>query len=109
MATIPASLARTGSNLGWLWPVARAHWPPVVVFLVSLIFYLITLSPTIFDSVANIEYAATAYGLVIPHPPGNPLYVVLGKLFTFLPFGDIAYRVNLMSAVFAAATSVLIL
>ena len=34
---------------------------------------------------------------------------MLGKVFTFLPFGDIAYRVNLMSAVFAAATSVLIL
>jgi hypothetical protein len=36
------------------------------------------------------------------HATGYPLYLLLGKLFTYLPLGDVAYRVNLMSAVFAA-------
>src|SRR5438045_9307008 len=40
--------------------------------------------------------------LGVPHPTGYPLYVLLGKLFTLLPVGDVAYRVNLSSAVYMA-------
>ncbi len=40
--------------------------------------------------------------LGVPHPTGYPLYIMLSKLFTFLPFGDVAYRVNLSSAVYMA-------
>ena len=46
--------------------------------------------------------------LGIAHPPGFPLYTMLGKLFTLIPFGDVAYRVNLMSALFAALTLALV-
>ncbi|HEA46984.1 MAG TPA: DUF2723 domain-containing protein, partial [bacterium] len=49
-----------------------------------------------------------AYTLGITHPPGHPIYCLLGRLFTFLPFGPVAYRVNLMSAFFASLTIVLI-
>ncbi|MFV2045381.1 MAG: DUF2723 domain-containing protein, partial [Anaerolineales bacterium] len=50
------------------------------------------------------EFATAAYVLGIAHNTGYPLVMLLGKLFTFLPVGDIAYRVNLMSAFFGALT-----
>src|SRR5437867_8676283 len=51
------------------------------------------------------EFQFVAYILGIPHPPGYPLYALVGRLWTLvLPFGEVAYRMNLLSAVFAAAT-----
>lgn len=44
----------------------------------------------------------------IPHPTGYPLYLLLARLFQFLPFGSLAFRTNLMSAVFAVLASLLI-
>ena len=95
------------SDLGQLWALA-VRLMPLLVFLVSLFFYLITLAPTIFDGLDSIEYTTSAYRLGIPHSTGYPLYLILGKAFTYLPFGDVGYRINLMSAVFAAATSMLV-
>ncbi len=40
--------------------------------------------------------------LGIVHPPGYPLYTVLGYLFSFLPFGDLAFRINLFSALWGS-------
>ena len=55
------------------------------------------------------ELTTAVYTLGIPHPPGYPLYVMLGKLFTVLvPLGSIAFRLSLMSAVCAALTGVLL-
>ena len=48
------------------------------------------------------EFVDTSATLGIAHNTGYPLLILLGKTFTFLPVGDTAYRVNLMSAVFAA-------
>ncbi|NKQ36058.1 MAG: DUF2723 domain-containing protein [Chloroflexi bacterium] len=48
------------------------------------------------------ELITTAVTLGIPHPPGYPTYVLLGKLFSFLPVGSVAYRFNLFSAVAVA-------
>jgi hypothetical protein len=75
------------------------------LFLGSFLLYLRTLAPsvaTIFDD--SLEFQLVCYQPGIAHPPGYPLYTLLGKLFTFLPFGDVAYRVNLMSAVFGSLT-----
>ncbi|MFQ6014371.1 MAG: DUF2723 domain-containing protein [Anaerolineae bacterium] len=76
-----------------------------VLFAVSFLLYLHTLAPTvaaIFDD--SLEFQLVAYQLGIAHPTGYPLYTLLGKVFTLLPLGDVAYRVNLMSAVFGALT-----
>ncbi|MGE5462000.1 MAG: DUF2723 domain-containing protein [Syntrophothermus sp.] len=51
--------------------------------------------------------AATATG-GIPHPTGYPLYLLLARVFQFLPVGSLAYRTNLMSAIFAMLASLLI-
>lgn len=73
------------------------------VFLAAFLGYMFTVAPTVF-SLDSAEFSAAVYGLGVPHSTGYPLYILLGKVFTFLPFGDIAYRVNLMSSVFAAGT-----
>lgn len=53
----------------------------------------------------NAELITAAYTLGIAHPPAYPLYVLLGKLFTIvIPLGSVAYRVNVMSGFFAAAS-----
>jgi hypothetical protein len=74
-----------------------------IVFVLGLCLYVHTLAPTVLPSNSG-EFQFVADVLGIAHPPGYPLYTMLGKLFTLLPFGDVAYRVNLMSAFFAALT-----
>jgi transmembrane protein TMEM260 (protein O-mannosyltransferase) len=44
-------------------------------------------------------FILSSYFLGIEHPPGYPLHTVLGKLFTYLPVGSVAYRVHLLSGV----------
>ncbi len=52
------------------------------------------------------EYIAAAYVLGIPHPPGNPFFVLLGHVFTLLPIAPtIAQRVNVMAALTSAASA----
>ncbi len=51
------------------------------------------------------EYIACSYILGIAHPPGNPLFLLIGRVFSLLPIaGDIAHRVNLVS-VFSGAVA----
>lgn len=79
----------------------RAPLAGAVLFFSVFGLYLFTLAPTVtfWDSG---ELIAAAYSLGIPHQPGYPLYCMLGRLFSFIPFGNIAYRANLLSAVLAA-------
>ncbi|MFB0545727.1 MAG: DUF2723 domain-containing protein, partial [Anaerolineae bacterium] len=81
----------------------------LILFGLSLVLYLRTLAPSvaaIFDD--SLEFQLVCYELGIAHPTGYPLYTLLGKLFTLIPLGDVAYRVNLMSAFFAALTVALL-
>jgi hypothetical protein len=74
-----------------------------LVFAAALALYLVTLAPTVvamFDD--SLEFQVIAYQLGIAHPTGYPLYSLLGWLFTRLPVGDVAYRVNLLSAICGA-------
>lgn len=76
---------------------------PLAVFLLPLALYLPTLAPTVGQHDA-FEFQVLAHQLGIAHPTGYPLYIMLGKLFTLLPLGNVAYRVNLSSALFASLT-----
>jgi hypothetical protein len=66
-----------------------------------LALYVATLAPTTAMWDAS-EYITAAYTLGIPHPPGNPLFVLLGRVASLLPFGGVAYRVNLLAAICSA-------
>lgn len=89
----------------------RIKWFDLVLafalFGVALFGYIRTLTPTV-GAGDNGELTTTLYNMGSSHAPGYPLWGIVGKLFTFLPFGDIAYRVNLFTAV-AAAGAVLFL
>jgi hypothetical protein len=71
--------------------------------ILAFLAYLATLTPGLsYQSPDGNELATIPYVLGLAHPPGYPLYTWLGKIFTWLPFGDVAYRMNLMSAICAA-------
>lgn len=74
-----------------------------LIGLAALIVYVRTLAPTITGEDSG-EFVTASYVLGIPHPPGYPLYCLVAHAFTWLPFGEVAWRVNLMSAVFGAGT-----
>jgi hypothetical protein len=75
-----------------------------VTALAVLALYVATLAPTTAMWDAS-EYITAAYILGIPHPPGNPLFVLLGRVASLLPVGSVAYRVNLLAAVCSAAAA----
>src|SRR5438045_9228146 len=71
------------------------------VSLGALILYVLTLAPTtqFWDTS---EYIAAAYTLGIPHPPGNPLFVLMAHVWGLVPWvAGYAQRINM----FATATS----
>jgi len=84
--------------------VRRHHLPALVLALGALALYLRTAAPsvaTLFDD--SLEFQVVIPLLGVPHPPGYPLYVLLGKLWTLiLPWRDPAWRLNVFSAFSAA-------
>ncbi|GEM_PF-197918 len=74
---------------------------PASLFALTFVVYLSTLSPTLGEA-DSFEFQVVSYTLGIAHPTGYPLYILLGKLFTLLPISNVAYRVNLISPLFAS-------
>jgi Protein of unknown function (DUF2723) len=81
---------------------------PAIAGLGILLVYLRTMAPTIVGGDSG-ELITVAYKMGVAHPPGYPLFTMLAKLFTFIPFGTVAWRVNLLSAVCDAGAAVMIL
>jgi tetratricopeptide (TPR) repeat protein len=78
----------------------------ILVFLLSASLYgvyLLTVCPTVYLGDSG-ELTAAAFCLGIPHNSGYPLYCLLGKLFCLIPVGNIGFRMNLMSSLFAVLT-----
>ncbi|GAB4371900.1 MAG: DUF2723 domain-containing protein [Calditrichia bacterium] len=74
------------------------------VLLFSFIIYYLTIAPTVSFWDCG-EFIACSYKLAVPHPPGAPLYLLVGRIFTLLPiFEDIARRVNFISTLSSAFT-----
>jgi hypothetical protein len=78
-----------------------------VVFAVSLAAYASTVAPTA-GWLDSAEFVAASVSLGVSHSPGHPIPLLLGRAACLLPIGDLAFRVNLSSALaMAVATSLL--
>jgi hypothetical protein len=88
------SFNRNNTLVGW------------IVFAISLITYTLTVEPTASFWDCG-EFIACAYKLQVPHPPGAPLFLLIGRMFSFLALGDVtrvAFWINMMSVVASAFT-----
>jgi len=78
-----------------------------VVGLLALIIYAITLYPSVPGGDSG-ELIVAAQTTASAHPTGYPLYVLLAKVFTWLPVRSVAWRANLFSAVADALAAALL-
>lgn len=80
----------------------------ILVFCLPFLLYVYTLSPTI--SVGDSpELTASAFTLGIAHPPGYPLYILLGKGMSLIPTGDhVAYKINFLSTILGGLSALFI-
>lgn len=78
------------------------YYIAIGMFLATFMLYIRTLTPSL-SSGDNGELTTASYFLGVAHAPGYPLYVFLTKIFTYIPFGNVAYRANLFSGFCAAA------
>ncbi len=79
----------------------------LLAFTLPFGLYLATLAPTVTLEDSG-ELIAAAHTLGVPHSPGYPLFTMLGKLFSLLPLGNVAYRLNLMSAFFSSLAALFV-
>lgn len=78
-------------------PLNHIDWFAVFATVIPFALYMATLAPsvTFFDSG---EFVTATASLGSAHSPGYPLYLMYAKIFTWLPFGNIAFRVNMATA-----------
>ncbi|MEJ0055277.1 MAG: DUF2723 domain-containing protein [Bacteroidota bacterium] len=77
-----------------------------LVFGLTFIVYFLTVEETASYWDCG-EFIAASYKLQVPHPPGAPLFLLLGRIFSFFSFGDVtkvAYAINMMSVLASAFT-----
>jgi tetratricopeptide (TPR) repeat protein len=85
---------RINNLVGWL------------VFAVAFVVYALTVEQTASFWDCG-EFIAVSYKLMVPHPPGAPFYLLLGRLFSFLAMGDVmqvSYWINMLSVTASAFT-----
>lgn len=89
-----SSYNKLNNILGWL------------IFGIALLVYTLTVEPTASFWDCG-EFIAAAYKLQIPHPPGAPLFLMIGRIFSFFAGGDVtkvAFWINMVSVVSSAFT-----
>ena len=80
-----------------------------IVFVIAAVTYILTLEPTASFWDCG-EFISSAYKLEVGHPPGNPIFMLTGRFFANFASdpSHVAYMINLMSALFSAATILLL-
>src|SRR5512140_677319 len=73
-----------------------------VVFFISLVVIWSTVQPSVPFWDCG-EFIAAGYYLQVPHPPGTPLFLILGRLFTMIPLDwNTGLKMNLISVISSA-------
>jgi Protein of unknown function (DUF2723) len=77
-----------------------------IATLAVFVLYLITLAPSTAMWDAS-EYIAAAYVLGLPHPPGNPFFILIGNVFAHLPIPgvSVAVKLNMLAALSSAVAA----
>jgi hypothetical protein len=78
----------------------------LVVFIIATFTFTATVEPTASFWDCG-EFIAASYKLQVPHPPGAPFFLLLGRMFSFLSFGDVtkvAFWINMLSVLASAFT-----
>lgn len=91
------------ASAGW-WrgrPWRLALWVVIAVLPI----YLLTMSRTV-GAADTFEFQVTAPVMGVVHPTGYPLYLILGKLWTLVPVGSMAWRLNVGTAVYGVGAAV---
>jgi hypothetical protein len=80
---------------------------PLSIFLLSGAVYFKTLCPTV-SWIDSGELAVVCCTLGIAHPTGYPLYTLIGRIFSLLPFGIPICRLNLLSLLFISSANLIL-
>lgn len=87
----------------------RSTLVSIAVFAAAAALYFRTTGPTLGGGFDSEEFQQAAYTLSVAHSTGYPLYLILGKIATLvIPLGNVAYRVNLLSALVTAGSVALV-
>jgi len=79
-----------------------------IIFLITFVIYFDTMAPTVSYWDCG-EFIAVSHTLGVPHPPGSPFFLLLGRIFSMIPFNeDIAFRVNIISPIVSALAVMLL-
>jgi len=106
MTSVAPAAAGAPSRGASVEPDSRpSYLAAAITGLVVLLLYLVTLAPStsMWDTS---EYIAATYVLGLPHPPGNPLFVLIGRVFAILPVAPtVAMRINVLAALSSAVSA----
>ncbi len=94
LASVAVRLSGSGGD--WLFATCAG----VLAFAV----YLTTMYPGLFGLGDAAKFAFVGKVLGTPHAPGYPLYIAVSHVFSHVPWGTLAYRMNLLSGVLGALT-----
>ena len=112
----PGALKPQARGLPWLQTSLPALHPPnrerdwiclALLFTAAFALYAVSTPRTVMLEDDGLFIAAANFAGVA-HPPGYPLYVVLGWLASHVPFGSIAWRVHCLSGLMGAVTCICI-
>ena len=78
--------------------ISRPYFFPALLALILVPLYIWCLPPGLPPYRDSGEMASAAWTLGVAHQPGYPLYIISAKLFSLLPLGNPAWRLNLFSA-----------
>lgn len=85
----------------------KLYLSALIVWILCLTVYFFTAYPSVAGGDSG-ELIVVAHSLGVAHPPGYPLYTLLGKLACMIPFGSVAQRMNGLSGFFDSCAAMIL-